>query len=244
MINYPDTANVKSRGHWDKNKDAGRNMTFSIIARDPDTGAFGGATATANLAVGVFVLHLMPDVGAVATQGFSTNYFYGPHGLQMLREGHAAKETLSALTTPDAGRDLRQCIVLDSRGQTAGWTGEQNRDAAGTRLGENFAIAGNILTDASVLDAMRHVFLDSADVPLAERLIATIAAGQEVGGDRRGTSSAAVRVLTPGCLPFDLRVDDSQTPIDEIWRLYGLSQAPEYQAFLNRLPTPDNPHRG
>lgn len=219
-------------------------MTFSIIARDPETGAVGGASATANLAVGVFVLHLAPEIGAVATQGFSTNYFYGPHGLQMLREGHAASETLSALTAPDEGRENRQVVIMDAQGRSAGWTGDLNKPEYGIRLEENMAIAGNYLVAESVLDAIRDTYLQNAHTAFAERLLKALTAGQEAGGDRRGTSSAALRVLRSGRLPFDLRVDDDPEPLAKLHRLYTLSQATEYQNFLNRLPTPDNPHRG
>ncbi|HXW26284.1 MAG TPA: DUF1028 domain-containing protein, partial [Xanthobacteraceae bacterium] len=71
-------------------------MTFSIIARDPATGAFGIAVATKFFAVGARVPHIASGYGAVATQAL-LNPFYGVEGLKLLRGGMAAADVVRTL---------------------------------------------------------------------------------------------------------------------------------------------------
>src|ERR1700737_4752867 len=98
-------------------------MTFSIVARDRLTGAFGAAAATGTPVVGGLVLHLASDVGAIATQGLSTNPLYGVRGLRLLESNFDADETRQRLIEEDDGRDARQLVVVDGNGRTSGWTG-------------------------------------------------------------------------------------------------------------------------
>src|ERR1700722_7564908 len=104
-------------------------MTFSIVARDRLTGAFGAAAATGTPVVGALVLHLAADVGAIATQGLSTNPLYGTRGLRLLEGGLTAENARMKLIEEDEGRESRQLIIIDQNGQTAGWTGADNVEA-------------------------------------------------------------------------------------------------------------------
>src|SRR2546421_11943739 len=97
-------------------------MTWSLIARDPATGAFGVAVATKNFAVGCRVPHIASGIGAVATQALS-NPFYGVNGIELLREGRSAPEVVKALTAADDGREHRQVHVLDAAGRVPAHTG-------------------------------------------------------------------------------------------------------------------------
>mgnify|MGYP000906405787 CR=1 FL=1 len=94
-------------------------MTFSIVARDNETGALGVATATGGPVVGSLVPHAAAGVGAIATQGY-TNPLYGYDGLDLLGEGGDARAVVESLITRDAGRDKRQIIVIDAQGGTGG----------------------------------------------------------------------------------------------------------------------------
>ena len=219
-------------------------MTFSIVAKDPRSGAFGVATATGNLAVGSLVPHAAAGIGAVATQGFSTNPFYGRDGIDLLARGRSAEEVVATLTRADEGRARRQLVVIDATGRTAAWTGDGNEGALGHACHDGFAVAGNFLAGDEVLEMMATVYQASSPLPFAERLLHTLKAGEAAGGDKRGCQSCALFVMAGESYPrVDLRVDDHSAPLDELFRLYGLTQDPDYLAFLDRLPTREHPHR-
>jgi uncharacterized Ntn-hydrolase superfamily protein len=219
-------------------------MTFSIVARDIRTGEFGIATATGLLAVGALVPHAAGGIGAIATQGYSTNPFYGIDGLELLGEGLEAERALSRLTAEDAGRHRRQAIIVDNAGRCAGWTGEDNVGEMGHQCFPGFAVAGNMLTGTVVLEAMATSFRDSVEGPVALRLLDALRAGERAGGDSRKKQSAALLVVADKGYPTtDLRVDDHPQPLEELARLLALSTHDQFRDFLARLPTRENPGR-
>ena len=188
------------------------------------------------LAVGSVVPWAEPHAGAVATQSYA-NARYGPDGLELLRQGLSADEVVSRLTEADEGRDQRQLGVVDARGGAATFTGSGCHDWAGGRTGAGYAAQGNILVSAETVDALVETF-ERATGTLAERLLESLAAGQEAGGDSRGQQSAALLVaerdggyagLSDSVV--DLRVDDHERPIEELRRLYGL-----HVALFGRTP--------
>lgn len=204
-------------------------MTFSIAAFDPscDPPEWGVAVASKFLAVGAAVPWAAAGSGAIATQAMA-NLAYGPDGLALLAEGLSADEVVERLTSADADRDHRQLGVVDSRGGAATFTGPECLDWAGGRIGEHYCCQGNILVGPDVVDRMAGAF-ESTSGELAARLLAALRAGDEAGGDRRGRQSAAVYVAREGAgyggtidRSVDLRVEDSERPIDELDRLFGL----------------------
>ncbi|MCS7240265.1 MAG: DUF1028 domain-containing protein [Candidatus Bipolaricaulota bacterium] len=203
--------------------------TFSIVACDPKTGELGVAVQSKFLAVGAVVPWAKAGVGAIATQSYA-NTSYGPKGLRLLAQGLPPQEVLDRLTAKDRERELRQIGLVNAQGQAAAFTGEKCLPWAGQIVGENFACQGNILVSERVVEAMAEEFT-RAKGPLAERLLAALAAGQAAGGDRRGQQSAALLVVKErgGYGGFndryiDLRVDDHPQPIAELKRLYELHQ--------------------
>lgn len=220
-------------------------MTYTIIARDPKTNAIGIACATGNLAVGGFVPHILPGIGAIATQGFSTHYWYGIDGLKLLAAGDKAESVRDTLISKDDGRAWRQLLVLDTNGETAAWTGNENIPETAQIMTRDLVIGGNMLAHANVPDVMGHRFnaVRGCDLPLSACLLEALAAGFDAGGDKRGTTSAMIKVVAPDQLPLDLRVDDHIDPIGELQRLYGMTRDIDYRTFFNRLPTPANPHQ-
>tara|TARA_R110001583_G_scaffold7571_1_gene37374 strand:- start:46006 stop:46671 length:666 start_codon:yes stop_codon:yes gene_type:complete len=220
-------------------------MTYSLIAKDPKTNALGLVTATGNLAVGGFVPHLCPGVGAIATQGFSTNYWYGVNGLKQLENDENAESVVKNLTDADTGRDYRQMLLLDAKGNGAAWTGHANTAHHGHIIAPNLVAGGNILASDDVIPAMQSGFERALKngVSFSRALLCALKAAFEAGGDKRGTSSAVIRVVTPNALPLDLRIDDHAQPIAELHRLYDMTQQNDYQSFFVRLPTPDHPHQ-
>ena len=218
-------------------------MTLSIVAREDRTGALGVATATGSLAVGAQVPHCAYGVGAMITQGHSTNRLFASDGMPLLRRGRAAEDVLRTVLDRDRGRDLRQAGIIDARGRSACWTGTGNGDHKGHIHRDNLLLAGNILAGPEVLDAMQIAFDASGTEDLGLRLLAALEAGQAAGGDRRGTCSAALRVDDGSGAALDLRVDYSLTPVADLAALYERSMDDEYRAFLRRLPDHDHPHR-
>ena len=203
--------------------------TYSIVACDLAAEQWGVAVQSKFLAVGSVVPWAEPGAGAVATQSYA-NPRYGPDGLALLRQGLSAQEVVEELTTADDGRAQRQVGVVDANGGAATFTGDGCHDWAGGRTGDGYAAQGNILVSAATVDALAETFEKSSGL-LAERLLASLAAGLAAGGDRRGQQSAAVLVVERdggyaglSDTLVDLRVDDHERPIEELQRLYEAHQ--------------------
>ncbi|MCE8018581.1 DUF1028 domain-containing protein [Halomonas sp. MCCC 1A11036] len=220
-------------------------MTFSLIALDIDSKTLGVACATGGPALGGFVPHLLPDVGAAITQGFSTSVMAAEKGLAWLAEGKSVEAAVTELRRQDRGEAWRQVALMNRQGRVAGWTGEQNVPVAGMHLEPGLIVAGNMLASDEVIPAMMAAFRHARNERgLTEALLAALLAAQRHGGDRRGTRSAALKVRAPGDLPLDLRIDHAQDAVTELQTLHQhIQDDTEYQAFLARLPTADNPHR-
>jgi uncharacterized Ntn-hydrolase superfamily protein len=206
-------------------------VTYSLAACDLDAGQWGVATQSKFLAVGSVVPWAEPHVGAVATQAYA-NPRYGPDGLRLLREGRSAREVADGLTAGDDGRDHRQLGVVDAKGGSATFTGDECMDWAGGIAGEGFAAQGNILVSEATVTALADTFAANAGRPLADRLIDCLAAAQAAGGDRRGQQSAALLVVERdggyaglSDTLVDLRVDDHPDPIGELARLHRIHHA-------------------
>jgi len=215
-------------------------MTFSIIARCPRSGQFGVAAATAMPAVGKLLSHAAAGIGAVATQA-QVNPYLGLDGLELLRQGHAAHEALQRLKGTDPCMALRQCALIDARGDSVCWTGDQCIPWAGSRCGEQFSVQGNRLVGPQVLEAVAETFEQTAQRPLIERLIEALAAGDERGGDRHGESSAVIYVVDREQYPlWDIRVDHHLDPVAELRRLHGVF-AREVLPEILAMPTRENP---
>lgn len=214
--------------------------TFSIVACDPKTGEMGVAVASKFLAVGSIVPWAKANVGAIATQSWA-NTGFGPDGLKMLEEGKTAKEVLAALLEGDENRDWRQIGIVDRHGNAAAHTGKECHDYAFHHIGEGFTIQGNLLVGHEVIDAMAISF-QYAKGDLADRLLAALIAGDEVGGDKRGRQGAALYVVKEkgsydGLIDkyVDLRVDDHKNPAYELKRLLGLHRLYLGETDPNRL---------
>jgi uncharacterized Ntn-hydrolase superfamily protein len=205
-------------------------MTWSILARDPQ-GRFGVAIASRFFAVGALCVHTRRGVGALSTQAL-LNPLYGPAGVALLGEGRSAAEVVATLTGADAGQAVRQLHVLPARGAPAAHTGASCIDACGHRLFDDFSVAGNMLAGPEVLEATARAYQENAALPLAERLLAAMAAGEAAGGDKRGKQAAALRIHgDEDHVELDLRVDDHADPLLELGRLYRVSLE-RFQPFV------------
>ncbi|RCV86730.1 DUF1028 domain-containing protein [Billgrantia montanilacus] len=221
-------------------------MTYSLIALDLESRTLGVACATGGPALGGFVPHLLPGVGAAITQGYSTHVLAAERGLAQLGEGCDVVSIIERLRADDRGAAWRQLALLDMAGRGAGWTGEANLPECDMHIEPGLVLAGNMLASRAVVPAMRDAYLgaQSAGKPLSLRLLGALEAGQQVGGDYRGSLSAALKVRAPGGLPLDLRIDDASDAVAALAALYRRLQLDDdFQQFLGRLPTADNPHR-
>jgi uncharacterized Ntn-hydrolase superfamily protein len=202
-------------------------VTFSIVARDPETGDFGVAVASKFLAAGSVVSHAKANVGAIATQALA-NYTYGPDGLELLSQGISAAEAIERLTSADENRSHRQLGIVDNNGRAATYTGNDCIDWAGGRTADGVAVQGNILAGPQVVEAMLEAYV-APGLPFPERLVEALKAADARGGDRRGRQSAALLVKRDGGGYggnndnwIDIRVDDDPSPMTRLAEMLDL----------------------
>lgn len=224
--------------------------TFSIVARDPATGQIGVAVQSHWFAVGQIVPWAEAGVGAVATQSF-VDPAYGKLGLDLMRAGKSAPDSLRGLLAGDISCEVRQVAMIDNNGDVATFTGARDIISAGglagnaaksSRLdcgsaggtlgtGRDFAVQANLMSNDNIWPAMHKAFA-SAQGDLADRILAALDAAQAAGGDIRGKQSAALIVVNAKSTGrawqdriFDLRVDDHPQPLVELRRLVALQRA-------------------
>lgn len=197
-------------------------MTWSILAHDPETGAFGVTVATCAFAVGASCPYLRAGVGAVSTQSF-TNRYLGPAVLDALARGLAPQDAIESALAGDSNRAYRQIHAIDRHGRSAAWTGSSCVVWAGSEAAPGLSVAGNMLAGPEVVAQTLATLRAEAALPLPERMMRAMEAGQAAGGDRRGRQSAAMRLITTEDFSdLDLRVDDHADPLAELRRLTGI----------------------
>src|SRR6188472_2034658 len=210
-------------------------MTYSIVARDPQTGRFGIAVQSHFLGVGPVVPWLEAGVGGVATQA-SVNTAFGPIGLEMLRAGSSAEETVAAVLAGDANPQVRQLGVVDAQGRAAAHTGTETIPAAGHLVRDGFTVQGNLLRNDTCWPAMAAAYEAglAEGAPFVERLLRALEAAEREGGDVRGRQSAAIRVVEADLYPtawrghglvMDMRIEDHTDPVPELRRIVNLQLA-------------------
>ncbi len=207
--------------------------TYSIVARDVETGQLGVAVQSHWFSVGSLVCWGEAGVGVVATQSV-VNVDYGPMGLERMRAGLSAPQALAELVAADEGRDLRQVAMVDAQGRVAAQTGERCIAEAGHELGDAFSVQANMMASPSVWPAMAEAYRQ-APGDLAERLMMALDAAQAAGGDVRGKQSAAMLIVGGERLQqpwkgnlLELRVEDHPEPLAELRRLLHLHRAYEH----------------
>jgi uncharacterized Ntn-hydrolase superfamily protein len=193
-------------------------VTYSIVARDPETGEMGVATQSQAFAVGNSVPFALPGHGVIATQSMAEP-MYGSVGLDLLQGGFTAQEVLTALSSVDPQPQRRQVAVLGVSGDLAAYTGDSCVEAAGHLIGETCVALANMAASPAVWESMVERF-EASGGPLAQRLLNALLAAEEAGGDFRGRRSAAIMVIRPSTtgrpwhdMAVDLRVDDSPDPV-------------------------------
>jgi uncharacterized Ntn-hydrolase superfamily protein len=216
-------------------------MTWSIVARDAETGMFGVAIASRFFAVGALCPWAAGRVGALSTQALMDPSF-GPRGLALLREGLHATDVRDMLMSADQGRDARQLHLVDAAGRTAAHTGAACVDWCGHLCEDNISVAGNMLAGPRVVADTLSAYRANLDQPIVERLLTAMEAGEAAGGDKRGKQSAAI--LIQGDEPYprlSLRADDHADPLAELRRLYDVAKE-RFIPFSCAFPRPERPY--
>lgn len=200
--------------------------TFSLVARDPDTGDLAIAVASKFLAVGYVVPWARAGVAAIATQSYA-NPDFGPRGLALAQAGASPEDILAVFHRNDPDLPKRQFGLVLSSGESLSFSGQECHAWAGGKSGPGYAAQGNLLRGPEVLQALEQTFL-SSDLPFPERMVAALLAADRAGGDRRGRQSAALLVVSEGRgyggmeRWIDLRVDDHPDPVVELERILGI----------------------
>ena len=207
--------------------------TYSIVARNPETGEMGVAVQSHWFSVGSIVAWGEAGVGVVATQSF-VNPSFGPRGLDLLKKGMTAQEVVELLISTDEGREMRQLAIVDSKGNSFAYTGSKCISEAGHFVGNGYSVQANMMLNNTVWNAMSKAF-ENTKAPLAERLVAALEAAQNEGGDIRGKQSACLLIVRGNATGnlwedrlIDLRVEDHSNPVTEIKRLLNVYRAYEH----------------
>ena len=214
-------------------------MTFSLAARCARTGAFGVAIASSSIAVGARCAHARAGVGAVATQNV-TDPALGPLLLDLMERGLSARAAIEAAVQERPHIERRQLTAVDARGRSYAFSG------AGT-LGVHFAsgdrdrvAAGNLLANPNVPLAMTNAFVAQPQAEFGDRLMQSLRAGLEAGGEAGPVHSAALLIVTDAAFPYaSLRVDwHEDDPIGALASLWA-AYKPQAEAYMLRARAPD-----
>ena len=211
--------------------------TYSIVARDTETGEMGVGVQSHWFSVGSIVSWGEAGVGVVATQSL-VNASYGLRGLELLKQNKTPEEIINILISNDKGRDVRQVAILDSIGRIATHTGSKCIKYSGHKIGKNYSVQANMMLSDKVWTVMAKSFEDGNSLPLPERIIKSLEAAESVGGDIRGKQSAVLLVVAGKPTEnkwedpkINLRVEDHSEPLKELKRLLKIFRAYEHMNF-------------
>ena len=190
-------------------------MTFSIVASNPSTKELCVATSTGLVAVGNLVPSILPDVGAICVQAM-VKPSYRETILDLMKNGSSNESAINNVLKNDKKKEHRQIIVVNAKGQTYVFSGLRMINICDSCIEDNFAIAGNMLASGSVISSMKKAFLNNSNVFFPKRLLLTLIAGENAGGDKRGCISAAIEYFEPNRRIMTLRIDYSNNPLKDL----------------------------
>ena len=200
------------------------SATYSMVARDPETGNFGSAVASRYFGVGAVVPHLCAGVGAFNTQ-HAHHHLLAMRGLDLMASGVSPQDAIQMVLAADPHAENRQLLAIDAKGRKGAWTGKECTESKHHLIGNSCVAAGNTLASIKVVEAMVETYESNLSSPFGLRLLLSLEAAEREGGDHRGKQAAAIRTITavPEKLPsdvVDIRVDDHPEPLTELRRLY------------------------
>ena len=190
-------------------------MTFSIVASNPSTKELCVATSTGLVAVGDLVPCIFPNVGAICVQAL-VKPSYRENILELMKKDFSNESAINNVLKNDKKKEHRQIIVVNAKRQSYIFSGQKTIDISDSCMEDNFAIAGNMLASASVISSMKKAFLNNTNVFFPKRLLLTLIAGENAGGDKRGCMSAAMEYYKPNRRVMTLRIDYSNNPLKDL----------------------------
>lgn len=212
-------------------------MTFSLVARCPETGMFGIAISSSSPAVAARCAYARAGVGAVASQNV-TDPTLGPLALDLMQAGRSAAEAIEGVQAQGRFIEYRQVLAVDSEGRTAIHSGPNSLGIWTQAQAQNVASGGNLLANDRVPQAIVDGYL-SASGHIGDRLIAAMRAGLAAGGEAGPVHSAGMKIVDKVSWPVaDLRCDWTEDcPIEAIataWEVYK----PQLDAYIQRALDP------
>ncbi len=212
-------------------------MTFSLVARCPDSGMFGIAIASSSPAVAARCSYARAGVGAVASQNV-TDPTLGPKTLDLMAQGNGAGEAVAQVIASARFTEYRQLLAVDGSGRTAIHSGNNSLGIWTQAQADNVASGGNMLASEGVPQAIVDGFLSSSG-HLGDRLLSAMFAGLRAGGEAGPVHSAGMKLVNRVSWPVaDLRCDWSEDcPIENIatvWEIYK----PQLKAYIQRALDP------
>jgi len=190
-------------------------MTFSIVASNPSTKELCVATSTGLVAVGNLVPSILPNVGAICVQAM-VKPSYRETILDLMKKDSSNESAINNVIKNDKKKEHRQIIVVNAKGKTYVFSGQRMINICDSCMEDNFAIAGNMLASGSVISSMKKEFLNNSNVFFPKRLLLTLIAGENAGGDKRGCMSAAIEYFKPNRRIMTLRIDYSNNPLKDL----------------------------
>ena len=213
-------------------------MTFSLIARCKKTGQFGGVISSSSPAVAARCIQARSGIGVATSQNI-TDPQLANILLDMVKYDLAPDEAVSELVKNTDFIEYRQLTVLNSDELPAAFSGKETLGTHAQALGEHCVGAGNLLANQNVPSAMVNAFED-AQGSLAERLMLALKAGVAAGGEAGPVHSAGLLVVDKLDWPvINLRVDWSETPIEDLYQLWKVYE-PQVEDYVIRALNPSS----
>ena len=199
-------------------------MTFSISGFCQKTDMVGVAITTSSICVASRCPWVRARVGAAVTQNV-TDPSLGNLMLDYLEQGLNAQQSIDKVVKDRQFINYRQLALMDSKGNSAGYTGSETLGANAISQGSGCIAVGNLLNSVEVIQAMVDSFSNNVNLHLAERLLVALQAGLDAGGEEGPVHSAGLKVSHQHSWPLvDLRVDWADDgPVSELvklWRAY------------------------
>lgn len=206
-------------------------MTFTILAVDPSTGEHGFAQTTSTPLVGDLCTAIVHNRGVVAVQAAGDQRLL-KLAIALMEQGNLPAKIVNDIVASDDELS-RQVAVIDIAGRSAVDTGSECWGFAGEIVGKNYVVTGNTLVGPGVVDAMARGFEQSEGREFADRLVASIEAGRDAGGQPDGQTSSQVRVANQVTEILNMRVDLHPEPVGQLRRILDWYQPlrPAYDAY-------------
>ena len=219
-------------------------MTFSLVARCKETGMLGTAVTSSSPAVAARCSYTRSNVGAVSTQNV-TDPSLGKKSLDFLETGLTSIQVVEKIKSTNKHLEYRQVLIIDSKGNTAIYSGNNSLGIWSESIGDNVISAGNLLANKEVTKVIVSAFEQNKG-HLADRMLAGLKAGLDAGGEEGPIRSAGIKISHQVSWPIiDLRCDWTEdcpvTKLFEIWKVYK----PQVDDYLQRAMDPgDAPSYG